>query len=91
MLMRALIILCMSALALPAQAATCKTLSAAWVGFGEDPSRKEAELRLDQEVSAWQEKYNLASLKPKERKTACKIYIELLNEYECTAEAVVCR
>lgn len=91
MLTRALLILCLSAFALPAEAAICKTLTAAWVGFGEDSSRKEAEIRLDKEVSAWREKYKLASLKPRARKTACNIYIELLDEYECKAEAVVCR
>jgi hypothetical protein len=81
----------MAASATPPQAAICKTLKGAWVGFGESGTRQEAETRLDKEITSWQQRYNLASLKPKNRKTACGIYIQFLNEYECTAEAVVCR
>jgi hypothetical protein len=77
--------------AAPSQPAICRTLKSAWVGFGEKGTRDEAETRLDQEIATWKERYSLASLKPKNRKTACSIYIEFLNEYECTAEAVVCR
>ena len=77
--------------AAPSQAAICKTLKGAWVGIGESGTRQEAETRLDQEIASWKQRYNLASLKPKNRKTACGIYIQFLNEYECTSEAVVCR
>lgn len=80
-----------SAPAAPSRAAICKTLTGAWVGFGEGPTRQEAETRLDREISSWKQRYSLASLKPKNRKTACSIYIQFLNEYECTAQAVVCR
>jgi hypothetical protein len=80
-----------AASAAPSQAAICKTLKGAWVGFGESVTRQEAETRLDKEITSWQQRYSLASLKPKNRKTACSIYIQFLDEYECTAEAVVCR
>lgn len=79
------------AFAMPSQAAICKTLKADWVGFGEPDTRQEAEARLDKEIAAWKERYSLAVLKPKKGKTACAIYIQFLNEYECKAEAVVCR
>jgi hypothetical protein len=76
---------------LTTQAAICKTLKGEWVGFGEKDTRQEAETRLDQEISGWKQRYSLASLKPKARKVSCKVYIQMLNEYECKAEATVCR
>lgn len=69
----------------------CKTLKGEWVGIGTDSTRKEAESRLDKEIASWRERYKLASAKPKSRKVGCEIYIKVLNEYFCTAEAVVCR
>lgn len=74
-----------------AEAAFCKTLKGEWVGFGEEDTRQEAESRLDKEVAGWRERYKIAAVKPKDRKTACSVYIQALNEYFCTAEAVVCR
>ena len=91
----ALMFLVGPALAAPAAAAKaqpfCKTLKADWVGFGPVDTRKEAEVRLDREIASWRERYSLASNKPKSRKVGCDIYIKALNEYLCTAEAVVCR
>ena len=76
----------------PSQAAPfCKTLKGEWVGFGEDETRKEAESRLDGEIAAWGQRYQIAAVKAKSRKTSCGIYIKALNEYSCTADAVVCR
>jgi hypothetical protein len=69
----------------------CKTLKGEWVGVGEDGTRKEAETRLDKEIAAWRERYQVASAKTKARKVGCNMYIQLLDEYFCTAEAVVCR
>jgi hypothetical protein len=74
-----------------AEAAFCKTLKGEWVGFGEDGTRQEADSRLEKEIVAWREHYSIAAIKPKNRKTACSVYIQALNEYLCTAEAVVCR
>ena len=74
-----------------AQAAFCKTLKGEWVGFGETDTRQEADSRLDKEIAAWREHYSIAAVKPKDRKTACSVYLQALNEYLCTAEAVVCR
>ena len=76
----------------PSQAAPfCKTLKGEWVGFGEADTRKEAESRLDSEIAAWGQRYQIAAVKAKNRKTSCGIYIKVLNEYSCTADAVVCR
>jgi hypothetical protein len=76
----------------PLQAAPfCKTLKGEWVGFGEDDTRKEAESRLDGEIAAWGKRYQIATVKAKNRKTSCGIYIKALNEYSCIADAVVCR
>ena len=69
----------------------CKTLKGEWVGFGESETRKEAESRLDNEISAWAQRYRIAKVSAKNRKTSCGIYIKALNEYSCTADAVVCR
>ncbi len=73
-----------------ADAATCKTLSGKMVGFGVESVRSYAEKALDQEIAAWEHRASFIA-KPKDRKTNCKIYIEWLNEFECTAQAVVCR
>jgi hypothetical protein len=69
----------------------CKTLKGEWVGFGEDGTRGEAESRLDQELANWGKRYSITPVKPKDRKVGCRVYMEVLNEYFCTAEAVVCR
>ena len=69
----------------------CKTLKGEWVGFGAEGTRKEAESRLDQELANWGKRYSVATVKPKDRKVDCRVYMEVLNEYFCTAEAVVCR
>lgn len=84
----ALLITCSSGVA---EAAFCKTLKGEWVGFGEPDTRQEADSRLDKEIVAWREHYSIAAVKPKDRKVACSVYIQALNEYFCTAEAVVCR
>jgi hypothetical protein len=73
------------------QAAFCKTLKGEWVGFGEEDTRKEAESRLDKEIAAWSERYKITAVKAKDRKASCEIYLKLLDEYLCTADAVVCR
>jgi hypothetical protein len=76
----------------PSQAAPfCKTLKGEWVGFGEDDARREAQIRLDKELAAWGEHYHVAPVKAKNRKIACSVYLKILNEYFCTADAVVCR
>ncbi len=69
----------------------CKTLKGEWVGFGEADTRKEAEIRLDKELAAWGDRYKIAPVKAKDRKASCEIYLKALNEYFCTANAVVCR
>jgi hypothetical protein len=33
----------------------------------------------------------VAAPAPKKRKMTCKVYIEMLNEFFCTAEASLCR
>lgn len=73
-----------------AAAASCKTLTGKMVGFGVETVRHYAEQALDQEISAWEHRASFTA-KTKDRKTDCKIYIEWLNEYECTAQAQVCR
>jgi hypothetical protein len=60
------------------------------VGWGVDDVRAYAERALDSEIAAWEHRSSFTA-QPKDRKTECKIYIEFLNEYECTAQAVVCR
>ena len=79
-------------LAAPATGAPfCKTLKGEWVGIGTDSTRQEAESRLDKEIASWRERYKLTSVKPKGRKVGCQMYIKALDEFFCTAEAVVCR
>jgi hypothetical protein len=77
--------------AVTAAAPFCKTLKGEWVGIGEADTRKEADSRLDRELTHWGERYSIASVKPKGRKVSCALYLELLNEYLCTAQADVCR
>jgi hypothetical protein len=69
----------------------CKTLKGEWVGFGESDARKEAELRLDKALAAWGERYSIMPVKTKSRKVTCAVYLKVLDEYFCTADAVVCR
>jgi len=74
----------------PATAGYCKTLKGEFVGFGEETARGDAEKALDREIAAWEQRSGLKA-KPKDRNVACKVYIEWLNEFECKAEATVCR
>jgi len=74
----------------PAYAASCKTLKGEMVGFGENASRDFAESKLDKAISDW-EKRTGKEAKPRNRTLECKVYIAALNEFECKAEAVVCR
>lgn len=74
----------------PADAASCKVLKGAYVGFGEQAARSYADAALDREIAAWEMRYGVKA-EPKDRTLACKDYIAFLNEYECTAEAVICR
>ena len=60
------------------------------VGFGEQTTRGDADKALDTVIAGWEQRSGLKA-KPKDRKIGCKVYIEWLNEFECTAEAVVCR
>jgi hypothetical protein len=81
----------LSAAAIPAGAAGyCKTLTGAMVGFGEETTRGDAQKALDKEIAAWEERAHLKA-KPKDRTVACKVYIGWLNEFECTAQAQLCR
>ena len=67
-----------------------KTLKGEFVGFGKDMTRGDAEKALDREIAAWEQRSGLKAT-PKDRNVACKVYIEWLNEFECKAEATVCR
>jgi hypothetical protein len=49
-----------------------------------------ADAALDREIAAWETRYGVKA-EPKDRTLAGKDYITFLNEYECTAEAVICR
>lgn len=68
----------------------CKTLKEAGVAVGEEASRNDANERLHMAINAWAERYKVPA-DAKNRATQCKVYIELLNEFECTAAATVCR
>ena len=68
----------------------CKTLKGEFVGFGEQVTRGDAEKALDREIAAWEQRTGLKAA-PKGRNVACKVYIEWLNEFECKAEATLCR
>jgi hypothetical protein len=68
----------------------CKTLTGAFVGFGEETTRGDAEKALDKEISTWEQRSGQKA-KQKDRKVGCKVYIGWLNEFECTAQAVLCR
>jgi hypothetical protein len=68
----------------------CKTLKGEFVGFGEQTTRGDAEKALEREIAAWEQRSGLKAA-PKDRNVACKVYIGWLNEFECKAEATVCR
>ena len=74
----------------PAAAATCKTLKGEMVGFGEAATREYATSKLDKAISDWEQRAGVKATARK-RTLDCKVYIDFLNEYECKAEAVVCR
>lgn len=71
-------------------ASSCKTLKAEMIGFGEQSTRAYAEIALNRKISDWETRYGVKA-QPKGQKMACKDYIKWLNEFECTAEAVLCR
>jgi hypothetical protein len=77
-------------LAGPAEASYCKTLKGEMVGFGEQTTRKDAEAVLSRAIAEWEAKAGRKA-QPKRRKTVCGDYIKFLGEFECKAEAVVCR
>ena len=74
----------------PSAAGYCKTLKGEFVGFGEQTTRGDAERALEREIAAWERRSGLKAT-PKDRNVACKVYIQWLNEFECKAEATVCR
>ena len=74
----------------PAASGHCKTLKGEFVGFGEQTTRSDAEKALDHEIAAWEQRAGLKAM-PKDRNVACKVYIKWLDEFECKAEATVCR
>ena len=77
--------------ACPAGAAGyCKTLTGAFVGFGEQTTRGDAEKALDREIANWERRSGVRA-KPKDRRVGCTVYIAWLNEFECRAQAVLCR
>jgi hypothetical protein len=80
----------LSAAAAPVSSKSCKTLKGEFVGFGEQSTKADAEAKLAAEIVAWETRTGL-KVQAKDRKLACKVYIKFLNEFECTAEAVVCR
>ncbi len=73
-----------------ASAASCTTLKAEFVGFGERSSRAYAEQKLEREIADWEDRTGVKAT-PRNRKTECEVYLQILNEYLCAAEAVVCR
>ncbi len=73
-----------------AEARYCKALKGEMVDFGEQATRTGAEEVLGREIAAWETKTGL-KVKPAKHKTVCGDYIKFLNEFQCTAEAVVCR
>lgn len=73
-----------------ANAARCETLKGEMVGFGETWTRETAEDKLTMAITEWETKTGKKA-SPRDRSVDCKVYIEFLNEFECTAEAVVCR
>ncbi len=60
------------------------------VGFGETASRKFAVSKLNKAIADWEERSGKTA-NPRKRTVDCKVYIDFLNEYDCKAEAVVCR
>lgn len=72
------------------RAAKCETLKGEIVGFGEDASRRLAEEKLAMAIADWETRRRRTA-NPEKRETTCKVYIDFLNEFECTAEVVVCR
>lgn len=74
----------------PAQAKSCKVLKGEFVAFGEQSARDYANGALDKEIAAWEARYSRKA-EPKNRKLVCKDYIKSLNEFECVAEAELCR
>ncbi len=70
---------------------TCKTLTGAMVFFGEEITRSDAVKRLDEEVAAFRAKPGNEKASETSRTVECKIFIKLLNEYECTAQATLCK
>jgi hypothetical protein len=72
------------------KAATCETLKGEMVGFGEQSTRNLADEKLNEAISSWETRRKVKAT-PKKQKLECKVYIDFLNEFECAAEAEVCR
>ncbi len=74
-----------------AQKSRCKTFAEGMVFFGEESSRSSAVKKLDEAISSWRKLTGNTGAKEIKRTVDCKIAISLLNEYECTAEATLCK
>lgn len=73
-------------------AGRCTTIEEAFVGFGEQSTKADALRRLDVAIAAlrkYRDRY--AAAKESKRRASCSVYIKTLNEYTCTAQAVLCR
>ncbi len=69
----------------------CKTLTGEMVFFGQEIPRNDAIKRLDEEVVAFRAKPGNEKAVESGRNVKCEIYISVLNEYLCTAEATLCK
>jgi hypothetical protein len=70
----------------------CITLEEKMIDFGEETSRKAAFAKLDSSIAILHKaRPRYASAKEKHRDAKCVTYLKTLNEFECTAEATLCR
>ncbi|MDX2263900.1 MAG: hypothetical protein NW215_02865 [Hyphomicrobiales bacterium] len=70
---------------------SCATLTGAMVFFGQDITRADAVKRLDEEIGKHRAKPGNEAAKETSRTVECKPWLPLLNEYECTATATLCK
>jgi hypothetical protein len=70
----------------------CVTIEEKMIGFGEQSSKADAFSKLDSSIAILHvRRPRYATAKEKSRDAQCVVYLKALNEFECTAQATLCR
>lgn len=86
-----LMLIAAPASAAPATKDRCSTIARTALWFGQEDTRSSAVSSLNNAIAEWRAGAGNPKVKEVKRNVNCKVYLEFLNEYECTAQAVLCK